>query len=66
MGADSFTSNWQSKVFKQYGVSSMVMMMYANLFSSGFTALGLILDPNPSPIPNPSPKPSPHPNPNQA
>jgi hypothetical protein len=34
MGADSFTSNWQSKIFKQYGVSSMVMMMYANLFSS--------------------------------
>jgi len=44
MGADSFTSNWQSKIFKQYGVSSMVMMMYANLFSSGFTALGLLLN----------------------
>ena len=70
MGADSFTSNWQSKVFKQHGVSSMVMMLYANLFSSGFTALGLILDPNPNPIPNPNPNPipnpSPHPDPKQA
>lgn len=34
----------QSKIFKQYGVTSMVMMMYANLFSSGFTALGLVLN----------------------
>ena len=30
MGSDSFTSNWQSSVFKQsYKVSSMAMMMYA-------------------------------------
>ena len=34
MGTDSFTSNWQSRMFKQYGVTSMVMMLYANLFSS--------------------------------
>ena len=48
----------------------MVMMLYANLFSSGFTALGLILDPNPTPNPNPNPNPipnpSPHPDPKQA
>ncbi len=44
MATDSFTSNWQSKMFKQYGVTSMVMMLYANLFSSGFTALGLVLN----------------------
>mmetsp|Transcript_66628 Transcript_66628/g.199078 ORF Transcript_66628/g.199078 Transcript_66628/m.199078 type:complete len:446 (-) Transcript_66628:294-1631(-) len=43
MGMDSFTSNWQSKVFKQYGVDSTPMMMYSNLFSSGFTALGLLV-----------------------
>jgi adenosine 3'-phospho 5'-phosphosulfate transporter B2 len=43
MGTDSFTSNWQSKVFKQYGVGSTEMMMYANAFSSGFTALGLLV-----------------------
>ncbi|KAL1507571.1 hypothetical protein AB1Y20_007191 [Prymnesium parvum] len=43
MGMDSFTSNWQSKVFKQYGVESTTMMMYSNLFSSGFTALGLLV-----------------------
>mmetsp|Transcript_43938 Transcript_43938/g.72983 ORF Transcript_43938/g.72983 Transcript_43938/m.72983 type:complete len:419 (-) Transcript_43938:811-2067(-) len=43
MGADSFTSNWQEKVFKLYGVGSVEMMMYANLFSSGFTALGLLV-----------------------
>ena len=29
MGSDSFTSNWQSSVFKEYKVSSMAMMMYA-------------------------------------
>ena len=34
MATDSFTSNWQSRMFKQYGVTSMVMMLYANLFSS--------------------------------
>jgi len=44
MATDSFTSNWQSKLFKQYGVTSMVMMLYANVFSSGFTALGLLLN----------------------
>merc|ERR1712118_648340 len=44
MGCDSFTSNWQSKVFKQYGVYSASMMMYSNLFSSGFTALGLLVN----------------------
>ena len=43
MGTDSFTSNWQSKVFKQYKVSSTAMMLYANLFSSAFTALGLVV-----------------------
>jgi adenosine 3'-phospho 5'-phosphosulfate transporter B2 len=43
MGADSFTSNWQSAVFKQYKVSSMAMMFYANVFSSSFTALGLLV-----------------------
>ena len=43
MGCDSFTSNWQSKVFKQYKVSSTAMMLYANLFSSAFTALGLVV-----------------------
>lgn len=41
--APQFTSNWQSSVFKSYGVSSMAMMLYANLFSSAFTALGLIV-----------------------
>ena len=43
MGSDSFTSNWQSSVFKQYSVSSMAMMFYANVFSSAFTALGLLV-----------------------
>jgi len=40
---DSFTSNWQSAVFKQHKVGSITMMMLANLFSSGFTALGLLV-----------------------
>jgi adenosine 3'-phospho 5'-phosphosulfate transporter B2 len=43
MASDSFTSNWQSSVFKSYSVSSMAMMLYANLFSSAFTALGLLV-----------------------
>ena len=43
MVCDSFTSNWQSAVFKEYKVSSTAMMLYANLFSSAFTALGLVL-----------------------
>jgi len=43
MASDSFTSNWQSSVFKKYSVSSMAMMLYANLFSSAFTALGLLV-----------------------
>jgi len=43
MVCDSFTSNWQSRVFKKYSVGSITMMMYANLFSSGFTALGLLV-----------------------
>ena len=43
MASDSFTSNWQSSVFKSYSVSSMAMMMYANVFSSAFTALGLLV-----------------------
>jgi drug/metabolite transporter (DMT)-like permease len=30
-------------VQKSYGVSSMAMMLYANLFSSAFTALGLLV-----------------------
>ena len=43
MACDSFTSNWQASVFKEYKVSSTAMMMYANLFSSAFTALGLVV-----------------------
>lgn len=43
MAMDSFTSNWQSKVFKQYGIDSTSMMMYSNLFSSAFTAMGLLV-----------------------
>jgi hypothetical protein len=43
MVCDSFTSNWQSRVFKQYSVGSITMMLYANLFSSAFTALGLVV-----------------------
>ena len=42
MVCDSFTSNWQSKVFKSHGVDSITMMMYANMFSTGFTSLGAL------------------------
>jgi len=40
---DSFTSNWQSKLFKQYHIGSVTMMLYSNLFSAAFTALGLLV-----------------------
>ena len=34
MAFDSFTSNWQSEIFKSYGISSIQMMCGATLFSS--------------------------------
>ncbi|XP_054290623.1 adenosine 3'-phospho 5'-phosphosulfate transporter 1-like [Macrosteles quadrilineatus] len=38
---DSFTSNWQSALFKQYSMSSVQMMCGVNLFSCIFTATSL-------------------------
>lgn len=40
---DSFTSNWQSEIFKSYGITSMQMMCGVNLFSSLFTAASLLV-----------------------
>lgn len=40
---DSFTSNWQSDIFKSYKVTSMQMMYGVNLFSSLFTAASLFV-----------------------
>lgn len=40
---DSFTSNWQSEIFKAYGVTSLQMMCGVNLFSSLFTASSLFV-----------------------
>lgn len=40
---DSFTSNWQSEIFKCYGISSMQMMCGVNLFSTLFTAASLLV-----------------------
>lgn len=40
---DSFTSNWQSEIFKSYGVNSLQMMCGVNLFSSLFTAASLFV-----------------------
>ena len=39
---DSFTSNWQAKLYKQYSMSSMQMMFGVNLFSCVFTSWSLI------------------------
>lgn len=39
---DSFTSNWQSVLFKTYGMSSVQMMCAVNLFSCLFTASSLL------------------------
>lgn len=41
MAFDSFTSNWQSEVFK-YKMSSMEMMFGVNVFSCLFTSWSLI------------------------
>jgi solute carrier family 35 (adenosine 3'-phospho 5'-phosphosulfate transporter), member B2 len=40
---DSFTSNWQSEIFKSYGITSLQMMAGVNLFSSLFTASSLFV-----------------------
>lgn len=40
---DSFTSNWQSDLFKTYGMSSIQMMCGVNLYSTLFTAVSLTL-----------------------
>lgn len=39
---DSFTSNWQGKLFKTYKITSMEMMCGVNVFSTVFTAISLI------------------------
>lgn len=41
MTFDSFTSNWQSDLFRTYNMSSIEMMCGVNLFSSLFTATSL-------------------------
>ncbi|CRK97715.1 CLUMA_CG011095, isoform A [Clunio marinus] len=40
---DSFTSNWQSDLFKSYGITSIQMMCGVNLFSALFTASSLFV-----------------------
>lgn len=40
---DSFTSNWQSDLFKTYSMSSIQMMCGVNLFSALFTAFSLAI-----------------------
>lgn len=42
MAMDSFTSNWQSKLFSTYNMSSVQMMCGVNLFSCLFTAVSLL------------------------
>ena len=42
MAFDSFTSNWQNALYREYGVSSVQMMCGVNLFSCLFTAVSLL------------------------
>lgn len=42
MGFDSFTSNWQGQLFKEYKMSSFQMMLGVNIFSTTFTLGSLI------------------------
>jgi adenosine 3'-phospho 5'-phosphosulfate transporter B2 len=39
---DSFTSQWQSKVYKQYGVDQFQMMLGVNIWSTIMTAFTLL------------------------
>ena len=39
---DSFTSNWQNALYKEYSVSSVQMMAGVNLFSCLFTTVSLL------------------------
>jgi adenosine 3'-phospho 5'-phosphosulfate transporter B2 len=41
--SDSFTSQWQSRVFKQYGVDQFQMMFGVNIWSVFFTGISLFL-----------------------
>lgn len=41
LGFDSFTSQWQGKLFKEYKMSSYQMMLGVNSFSASFTLLSL-------------------------
>lgn len=43
MGFDSFTSNWQSHLFKEYKISSMQMMFNVNCFSCLLTSVPLLI-----------------------
>lgn len=40
--SDSFTSQWQSKVFKAYGIDQYQMMLGVNIWSIFFTSFALI------------------------
>lgn len=42
IGFDSFTSNWQGALFKQYHMSPVQMMCVVNLFSCAFTSISLV------------------------
>ncbi|XP_072023980.1 adenosine 3'-phospho 5'-phosphosulfate transporter 1-like isoform X2 [Amphiura filiformis] len=42
MTFDSFTSNWQAELYKQYSMSSIQMMFGVNLFSCIFTSWALL------------------------
>jgi len=37
--SDSFTSNWQSRIFKKYSISPLQMMRGVNMFSASFSLL---------------------------
>lgn len=41
---DSFTSNWQSELFREYKMSPVQMMFGTNAFSFTFTAFSLIVE----------------------
>ena len=42
MGFDSFTSNWQGQLFKEFKMSSFQMMLGVNIFSTIFTLGSLV------------------------
>ena len=62
--ADSFTSQWQSRVYREHPTVDQFQAMFAVNTWSILMTLGAPLAPDPNPKAQPEPQPQPEPNPN--